>query len=155
MTTTRHVVSTARDNRQDHTDPAAADDTPAADDPVPVADLVEEAIENGVVDCDPDAADLAVPPHPTALPPTGTNRPQRERPRQMIARARRIQPDTASLLGSEVTRSRAPGAEPQALGAASTSTVWRCCLDYRTAWSAVTHDAERADPRNDRQRHTR
>jgi len=50
MTTTRHVVSTARDNRQGHTDPAAADDTLAADDPVSVAVLVEEAIENGVVD---------------------------------------------------------------------------------------------------------
>jgi hypothetical protein len=50
MTTTRHVVSTAQDNRQGHTDPAAADDTLAADDPVSVAVLVEEAREKGVVD---------------------------------------------------------------------------------------------------------
>jgi hypothetical protein len=50
MTTTRHVVSTARDNHQGRTDPAAADDTLAADDPASVAVLVEEAIENGVVD---------------------------------------------------------------------------------------------------------
>jgi len=46
----RPVVSTARDNHHGHTDPAAADDTLAADEPVSVAVLVEEAIENGVVD---------------------------------------------------------------------------------------------------------
>jgi len=46
----RHVVSTAQDHRQGQTDPAAADDTLAADDSVSVAVLVEEAIENGVVD---------------------------------------------------------------------------------------------------------
>jgi len=50
MTTTRQVVSTARNNRQRHTDPAIAAETFAADDPVSVAVLVEEAIENGVVD---------------------------------------------------------------------------------------------------------
>jgi hypothetical protein len=50
MTTTRPVVFTARDYRYGHTDPAAADDTFAADDPVSVAVLVAEAVEQGVVD---------------------------------------------------------------------------------------------------------
>ena len=50
MTTTRHVMSTARDNRDGHAEAAGADDTLAVDDPVSVAVLVAEAIENGVVD---------------------------------------------------------------------------------------------------------
>jgi hypothetical protein len=43
-------VSAARNTRQGHIDPAAADDMLAADDPVSVAVLVEEAIELGLVD---------------------------------------------------------------------------------------------------------
>ena len=71
MTTTRHVVSTAQEDRQGHIHPAAADDTLAADDPVSVAVLVAEAIENGVVDWLADQIVMQCGAHGTSLDGAG------------------------------------------------------------------------------------